>query len=345
MQTLFSCTLGDKTTLVYSTQKIPSIFENIATFAGKHLYVCDSQTSGMLPASALRIQLPCGEQAKQWESVERIITMAKAHNFGRDDRFIGLGGGVICDITAFVASIYMRGCSLTLIPTTLLAMVDASLGGKTAIDLGKTKNLVGTFYPAQEIIICPATLATLSDDEYHNGLGEVLKHALLAQNDDLMQFLKTFHKEILERNSTVLHSLLAASLRVKQYYVEQDALEQHGVRDALNLGHTFAHALETVGSLTQYAHGEAVAWGITKALQVGLHLGVTNPVFAERATTLLQQYEFRGDYKVVDTEQFMEALQSDKKKRNAILRFVLMEGQGRYKLMPLDDEMILNVIS
>ncbi len=345
MQTLFSCTLGPKTTVVHFSESIPSIFENVASLTGQHLYVCDSLTAAMLPSTVLRVELTRGESAKNWESIEHIVTVAESNNFGRDDRIIAVGGGVICDVAAFAASIYMRGCNLTLIPTTLLAMVDATLGGKTAIDLGNIKNLVGTFYPAQEIILCPETLETLPDDEYHNGLGEVLKHALLAQSDDLFLFLETHHRVILERDKDSLKPLLEKSLRVKKYYIEQDALEEQGVRDALNLGHTFGHALESVGKLSQYAHGEAVIWGIKKALQSGLRLNLTNPAFAKRSMALLDLYGFDVDFEVSDTQQFLKALQSDKKKRNATLRFVIMEDQGRYTLIPLEQSLILSVIS
>lgn len=345
MKTLFTSSLGAHVTTVYTVETIPLIFDHVNKSKSKVLYVCDAHTAAILPDNLLRVELLNGEDAKNWDSVEHIIRVAQSHGFGRDDRFVAFGGGVVCDICAFAASIYMRGCALTLVPTTLLAMVDAALGGKTAIDLGNTKNLVGTFYPAEAVILCPQTLETLSGHEYHNGLGEVLKHALLAQDDDLMGFLETNHELILARDSTVLATLLEASLHVKKYYIEQDALEQKGVRDALNLGHTFGHALESVGNLTLYAHGEAVAWGMRKALEVGLLLEITDPSFAKRALALLEQYGFNQEITVTNTQQFIAALQSDKKRRSAMLRFVIMEKQGHYRLMALDDEIILGVIS
>jgi len=247
-------------------------------------------------------------------------------------------------MTGFAASVYMRGAKLTLIPTTLLAMVDASLGGKTAIDLFNVKNLVGTFYPADELLVCTRTLLTLPKKEYLNGLGEVLKHALLSQDARLFDFLERNRLQVLNREVDFIERMVELSLEVKRYFIEQDPKEQLGIRDALNLGHTFAHALETVGNLNKWSNGEAVAWGVVRAIRAGFLLQLTDPVFAHRAQTLFSAFGFDTSYRVTDSQAFVMALAQDKKKRKGLVRFVLMEGQGKHLLTTLQSDLIEELI-
>ena len=185
--------------------------------------------------------LPPGEAAKSWTSVERIIKRALAISLGRDSLIAAVGGGVVTDVTAFAASIYMRGCRVTLIPTTLLAMVDAAIGGKTGIDFGNTKNLVGSFYPADEVRICPDLLKTLPPHEYRSGLAEVIKHAMLEPSSpgNLWDSLVNKRGEILERQESSLEEIIRRAAKVKVDIVSSD-LKENGPRAFLNLGHTFA---------------------------------------------------------------------------------------------------------
>ena len=268
-----------------------------------------------------------GEEEKHWGSVQRILSAAVEASLGRDALFYGVGGGVIGDITSFAASIYMRGCGIKLIPTTLLAMVDASLGGKTGINFRGYKNMVGSFYPAWEIILCPEVLRTLPEKEYLSGLAEVIKHALLKPSEWL-QRLEEEREAVLSRNSGLLLELIAASLLVKADLVEKDFREQ-GIRAHLNLGHTFAHALESVSRFSTWSHGEAVAWGILRALKAGVLMGITEPSYANRVEKLLRAYGFRLSAPNYPPEKLLEAMGQDKKKRGGRVRFVLQEGWGR----------------
>ncbi|MEW5817713.1 MAG: 3-dehydroquinate synthase family protein, partial [Spirochaetota bacterium] len=213
--------------------------------AGNHLLVFDTNTYSLfkkhiISGSPVSI-LKAGEKYKTWESVDTILSACIENSIGRDGCLLGIGGGVVCDMTAFAASIFMRGCGLILVPTTLLAMVDASLGGKTGIDYSGYKNMAGTFYPAKEIRICLRTLMTLPDTEYLSGLAEVIKHALL-KDFDLLNLLEREKKRILNRDLELLGELVARAIAVKGGIVEKDFFE-HGVRAYLNFGHTFAHAL------------------------------------------------------------------------------------------------------
>lgn len=345
MRNLFSCSLGPHVTQVVSVDSIDEIVRSHADIERSVLWVCDTNTRQFLPADLQVVVLPSGEVSKNWTSIEHIVSVAKERGLARDSKFLAVGGGVVCDMTAFAASIYMRGCSVSLVPTTLLAMVDASLGGKTAIDLLGAKNLVGTFYPAKEVYVCAQTLKTLGDAEFRNGLGEVLKHAVLSPDDSLATFLSENRMEILQRNAAVLEQMIMASLAVKRQYIEQDPTEKHGIRDALNLGHTFAHALESVGNLSTWSHGEAVAWGVVKALQAGVAEGITDKGFAERYSELFTEYGFGIDWEITDVPAFLAALQSDKKKRASMVRFVLMAGQGKHILRPLDAPLVTELVS
>jgi 3-dehydroquinate synthase len=341
MQKLFTCTLSERKTEVFTLED-PT---EIARQYPQALWVCDTHTQPFLPDQVHFVVLASGETAKTWASIELIIRKAREASLARDGRLIAFGGGVVCDLTAFAASIYMRGCHLTLVPTTLLAMVDASLGGKTAIDLLGAKNLVGTFYPAEHLMICTPLLHSLNDTEFFNGLGEVLKHALLAQDTTLYQFLTEHQMAVEQRDSDVLDTMIRLSLMVKQSYIERDPTEQRGIRDALNLGHTFAHALESVGNMVEFSHGQAVAWGVIRALEAGVAQSITPKPFAHLYRSLFDQYHFATDGKVADIPRFMQALASDKKRKGNEVRFILMEGQGKHVSVPLPKSLIHQVIS
>lgn len=344
MQQLFTCNLHPRTTEVFLLDSIGEFVDLRQGMDERTLWICDTHTEQFIPQSIQPVVLEPGESAKHWEGIESILKKALERGIARDGRFIAVGGGVVCDMGAFAASIYMRGCAVSLVPTTLLAMVDASLGGKTAIDLFGSKNLVGTFHPATDLYICPQTLATLDEQGYRNGLGEVLKHGLLASDDRLTCFLESERDAILARDPVSLGRMITESLRVKQSYIESDPTETRGIRNALNLGHTFAHALESVGNLSRWSHGEAVAWGMVKALHAGVATGVTPLLVAQRYQRLLGSYGFDTSYRVEDVEAFMLALRTDKKKQGSQIRFVLMEDQGRHISTPLEPDVVRRVI-
>ncbi|MGH0054254.1 MAG: 3-dehydroquinate synthase, partial [Sphaerochaetaceae bacterium] len=247
MKSMVTTQLGnDRQTEVLLADDLKDLSAHLGEYGRLVLWVFDTNTAKLfkqLPPS--HIVLESGESAKNFSSLERILSAALDEGLARDGRIIGFGGGVVCDMSAFAASIYMRGCRLTLVPTTLLAMVDASVGGKTAIDFKGMKNMVGTFFPASEVLISIDTLRTLNDKEFLNGLAEVIKHALLSQDEELYKFLLVRKNEILNRDTKALAALVELSLKVKQWYIEQDPSETLGIRQSLNLGHTFGHALES----------------------------------------------------------------------------------------------------
>jgi len=330
---------------VYLARQVDDIIETIKASQKIALWVCDSTTTNFLAVPEInKVVLESGEISKKWDSVEQICAAAVRLRMGRDGVVIGFGGGVVCDIAGFAASMYMRGCSLALVPTTLLAMVDASLGGKTAIDIFGIKNLVGSFYPARHLYLCPPLLSSLPVKEFINGLGEVIKHALLSPDSRLMELLETKKNKILSLDTMVLQELVIASLEVKRRYIESDPREEIGLRAMLNLGHTFAHALETVGNLFSWSHGEAVAWGTVKALQAGVALRVTDEPYAHRAIAVFESYGFDIHHRVKETKRFLEALEGDKKRSGSSIRFVIMQTQGKGTLQHLDQSLIISII-
>lgn len=288
-----------------------------------------------------RVILPPGEKFKSWDSVETIVSAALDARLSRDSWFIGFGGGVVCDITALAASLYMRGCNLALVPTTLLCMVDASLGGKTAIDFRGGKNLIGSFYPARDVLVAPATLRTLPSGEYLSGLGEVLKHALLTEDRSLYDFLLGNKQAILNRDRDAVAWMVEASLKVKASYITRDPEEKLGIRSFLNFGHTFGHALETAARFG-VAHGRAVAWGMGRALLCGSEMGVTPKEVAEDGMRLLDAYGYDTSRRIGrgDWLDFWEALSKDKKRMGGSVKFVLLEGFGKPVLADVEEKLV-----
>jgi 3-dehydroquinate synthase len=296
------------------------------------LAVCDENTAPLLrriSAGLPFVVLPPGEDKKNWEAVETILKAARKHGLGRDGLFIGIGGGVICDLTAFAASVYMRGAALALVPTTLLCMVDASLGGKTGFDLENIKNFAGSFYPAKGIVIATEVLSTLPEREWKSGIAELIKTAILDQDGKSFEALKEPFDPASQGDK--LLSLIERAIAVKGKIVEEDPQENGTERVLLNLGHSFGHALESALGLGTISHGEAVAWGMARACELGLKLGICP---AERAAAILAVlgawgYETAVPWpRPLNMQAFEDALQSDKKKKAGMLRFVVPAASG-----------------
>jgi 3-dehydroquinate synthase len=294
-------------------------------------------------AAGRAVVLPAGETAKAWRWAEKILASALEAGLGRDGRMVGIGGGVVCDLTAFAASLYMRGCRLALMPTTLLAMVDAALGGKTAVNLGTAKNLAGTFYPAEELVIWIPALATLPQRELRCGLAEAIKTALVG-DPELLALLRARRADLLRGDPAALEETVYRSLAVKGRIVENDLREtgETGGRAVLNLGHTFAHALESATGFRRFRHGEAVAWGLGRALELGARLGVTERALAGRITALLQGYGFSLRRPPgLAPGALLAAMRADKKRRAGGLRVVLLRDIGQAEVRAVDEEPVL----
>jgi 3-dehydroquinate synthase len=347
-------TFGGRSSRVFLGGEIPpveTILEDVRNETGlscRPFLVCDANTEPFADLIAgsrdiPRCVLPPGEAAKGWFSVETILRLAKEMGLARDGLFIAAGGGVISDMTAFAASVYMRGAQLALVSTTLLGMVDAALGGKTGFDLFGIKNLAGTFFPASLVYMPLESLKTLPRREWKSGLAELIKTALLDKNDregEFLSLLASFREVFLTRENpadflagyydTILECI-SRSVLVKGRIVEADPRETGKERAMLNLGHTFAHALESAVGLGRLSHGEAVAWGMVRAGELGFALGITPRDRVETIRGLLGSYayEIAAPHPLMqDRELFLRVLEGDKKKKEGSLSFIVPSREG-----------------
>lgn len=342
MREFLNC-LGTK---VFMADDFTDLSYHVGTYGNNTLWVCDTNTAKMVrPLPTPNVILDAGESSKSFACVEKILSVAIDKNLGRDCTFIALGGGMICDITAFAASIYMRGIKVILIPTTLVSMASSSLGGKTSINFRFAKDIVGTFFPANEVLICTDCLRSLTQKDYMNGFAEVLKHSLLTKDDGLFNIVATQKQKILERDPEILKSVISISLQIKKSYIDNDPYERLGLRAALNLGSTFAYALEGMSRL-QWSSGQAVAWGICKAMEASRELGICTKEFAAGVIKLFAFYGFDVNYRIQrgDWMDYRNQLAKNKKAVNGVTSFVLLKDQGEYEIRPVDEEIIKSVV-
>jgi 3-dehydroquinate synthase len=280
-----------------------------------------------------QMNLAPGESAKTLTEIERSCQWLAQHGYDRGAAVIGLGGGATTDHAGFTAAIYLRGISFALLPTTLLAMVDASVGGKTGVDLSAGKNLVGAFHQPRAVVADLGFLDTLPAREQAAGLAEVVKAGLIAD----APLFERIERQAGAINRAALAEIITAAVRVKAEVVTEDERES-GRRAILNFGHTLGHALE---SESAYAllHGEAVSLGMVAALALGRARGVTEAALVPRATTLLAKLGLPVDVAGRLTPQVLARIEVDKKRRSDGVKFVFVPraGQATVVEVPLDD--------
>jgi shikimate kinase/3-dehydroquinate synthase len=280
------------------------------------------------------VVLEPGEEHKHLASVERaLVTMVEA-GADRDTVVIGHGGGVVTDIAGFTAATLLRGVRWMPVPTTLLAMVDASVGGKTGVDLGLAKNAVGAFHQPAGVVVDVASVATESPRAYASGLAEVVKSAAIG-DADLFDRLEADVDAVLLRSQARVEELAFRSVAVKAAIVARDELES-GDRALLNFGHTVGHALEAEGGYARLTHGEAVALGMVAALRVGVAEGVTSPTLADRAVRLLSRLGLPTDLDAQPLGAALPLVALDKKRRRGSIRFVLLRALGDALVREID---------
>ena len=269
------------------------------------------------------IILDQGEKAKSLSNFQSIINFLIDNKFDRSDGIIAVGGGVVGDISGFVSSAYLRGISFIQIPTTLLAQVDSSVGGKTAINISAGKNLVGAFYNPKGVIIDTNVLHTLSSRELNAGLAEVIKYGLI-QNKYLLSFLEKNVVAILNRNHKIIEEVIFESIKTKAKIVTRDEKET-GIRALLNFGHTFGHAIEAHGKYKKILHGEAVAKGMLIASKISMLEGLISVKELLKIKNLLLSYHFdlSLNYHYMDLKPFIFR---DKKVQKGNLNLVLLKG-------------------
>jgi len=352
--------LGDRSYTVFIA---PDLFEGglASSVLEKHLrgrrvlLVADSHTAPLYAERVLAAAkaagaascgsyiIPAGEQNKTFATTESICCEAVRQGLDRDSVFLALGGGVTTDLTGFAASIYMRGVSFISIPSSLLAMIDAGIGGKTGADLPGGKNLIGTFWQPKAVLMDVSFLRTLPEKERRCGAAELLKHAILFDSDFFARLEETASGFLEFGDPGSVARQIAWSCRLKAAVVSGDERES-GRRALLNFGHTFGHAAERLMNFT-LSHGEAVAWGMAAASDLALDLNLIRGEENTRIRTLIERFGLPLRLPGLSPDAVLESMRSDKKSRAGKIRLILPLGIGKADIFrDIPEERILRAI-
>lgn len=321
-------------------------FEQLAAYLKKidkqysHCFIISDSTVFALYGEKLKsrlneLKLPIalyllseGECAKSLENAMSCWNEMHIHQCDRDTLVIGMGGGVVTDFAGFVAACYMRGVDLIYIPTTLLGMVDAAIGGKNSVNLPSGKNIVGTLHHPKSLFIPIECLKTLPAKEFCSGLAEVIKYGV-SYHPALFEFLETHMSEILLGNETAIRNIIQSCFTIKKEIVQKDPTDR-GLRSILNYGHTFAHALETATDYRLYRHGEAVSIGMHCAALTSTFLGYTDDSLVKRQKALCQKAQLPTSFPSnISTESMIQLMKGDKKAISGKINLIVPEKIGK----------------
>ncbi|KAA8709070.1 3-dehydroquinate synthase [Helicobacter canis] len=315
-----TCIISQSKALIVSNPKVAGLYLHkvLPKIQAQEVFVCI---------------VPDGEEHKNMQSIEQILQCAFANRLDRKSLMIALGGGVISDMVGFASGIFERGISYVSIPTTLLAQVDASVGGKCGVNNAYGKNLIGLFHQPSAVYIDKEFLRTLSTREIKAGLAEVLKIFVCFDEQAFtkLEMLESPESKDAFLDSSALLPLIQRSIEIKAKVVEQDERES-GIRAALNYGHTFAHIIEMQTHYKRFLHGQAVAIGIAMANTLAQQLGSLSAAESKRISTLLARFGLDESYHIDDIEAFYQAFFLDKKSHSNKLCFILPEGIGGFSL-------------
>jgi 3-dehydroquinate synthase len=292
-------------------------------------YVRKVQTS--LESEGIRTNVfivPSGETSKNLKTVNLIYNWLTNMKAERRHLIIALGGGVIGDLVGFVAATYLRGMPLVHVPTTLLAMMDSSIGGKVAVDLPEGKNLVGSFYQPEFVMSDVSILKTLPTRELNSGWAEAIKHGLIM-DEHLFEIFENDYDKLRSLDPYYATDIIRRSVAIKADVVSKDEKEQLGIRILLNYGHTIGHAIETVTGYKDYLHGEAVSIGMMGAAHIAYQVGfLNNKNIIQRQKNLFEKYELPTTFHGIDSEDLFKAMSRDKKKSNGSISWVFLDSIG-----------------
>ena len=269
------------------------------------------------------------ESAKNLKTIEAIARKLVRAGADRNSLLIAVGGGVVGDVVGFAAASYLRGVALVHVPTTVVAQVDSAIGGKTGVNLPEGKNLMGAFYPPRLVLVDPKALTSLPEREFRSGLAEVIKYGVIA-DAKLFAFLEENMEGILGRDSGALEHVIRRSIEIKAHVVSRDEKES-GLREILNFGHTFAHALESATRYKKYRHGEAVAWGMMCAALLGHEAAKTPADHVARMIALVRRVGPLPGWPAVPPQKLFAAMRADKKAKFGKVRVVLSPRLGTAK--------------
>ncbi len=289
------------------------------------------------------VVLPDGEEHKDWQTLNRVFDALLANGCDRRTVLFALGGGVVGDMTGFAAACYMRGVPFVQVPTTLLAQVDSSVGGKTAINHPLGKNMVGAFYQPVQVVCDLDTLQTLPPRELAAGLAEVIKYGPIADMA-FLDWIEANLPALLAREPAALAHAVRRSCEIKAWVVGQDEREG-GLRAILNFGHTFGHAIEAGLGYGQWLHGEAVGCGMVMGAQLSQRLGLVDEAFVARLTRLIAAAGLPVTGPDLGADRYLELMRVDKKAIGGDIRFVVIDSPGRASMRPAPEAMVRGVLA
>jgi 3-dehydroquinate synthase len=293
--------------------------------------------------SVFEVVLPDGEGHKDWQTLNLVFDALLSHGCDRKTVLFALGGGVVGDMAGFAAASYMRGVPFVQVPTTLLAQVDSSVGGKTAINHPLGKNMIGAFYQPARVVCDLDTLATLPQRELSAGLAEVIKYGPIADTA-FLDWIEANVDALLRRERAALAHAVRRSCEIKADVVGQDERES-GLRAILNFGHTFGHAIEAGLGYGEWLHGEAVGCGMVMALQLSRRLGLVDDAFVQRVTALIARAGLPTVGPALGAERYLELMRVDKKAEAGEIRFVVIERPGQAAVRGAPDALVRQVLA
>lgn len=284
-----------------------------------------------------------GEEYKNIDSVLPVYDFMLDNNFSRKSLIISLGGGVICDMGGYISASYMRGIEFIQVPTSLLAQVDASVGGKVAINHPNCKNMIGSFKNPYGVIVDVEFLKTLPVREFKSGMGELLKHSFLTKDKNYLEYIENNVTKIKKLDNKSLENIVEQSIRIKKHYVDIDPFEK-GERAFLNLGHTYAHALESFFKYKSYSHGEAVAKGIIFDLELALLRGIIDKKYLDKAKNIFKLFDIDTDLIYLPSEKFIPLMRKDKKNSFNKIITILLDEKGNLSKTEVKEDEIVKII-
>lgn len=325
-----------------SDKNINEIYDNVLIISDENVYKTQlHKFIDLLGAKFVSEYIvPAGEGSKCIETFERILEHGLKAGLTRKSLVIAVGGGVVGDLSGYVAASYMRGIDFIQVPTTLLAQVDSSIGGKTGINLGTYKNVVGAFYQPQFTFINVSALRTLPDDQFRNGMSEVVKYGFIYDYE-FIDYLLENSEDILDKRDSALKYIVTKCAEIKANVVEADEKEG-GLRKILNFGHTFGHGVE---KLCHIAHGEAVSIGMNMAFKLSLKKNLVDEEYYNKFLQICQKFNLPVEFEGADEKEVLNIMKSDKKNSFSKINMMLPVGHGKVQLFnDVDEDVILEVI-
>lgn len=308
----------------------------------KKMYGAQIQNAWGRGRKIIWILIPEGEKKKTLATVEKILTRLSRARASRQSLMIALGGGVVTDVVGLTAALYMRGIDFMALPTTLLAQVDAAIGGKNGVDLKSGKNLAGTFYQPRAVCVHTEFLKSLPEREYRSGLAEVVKYSMVKDRA-FFYFLDRNKNKICRRDPSTIKKLIYQSCVHKKGYVENDENDT-GQRQHLNFGHTLGHAIEVLTGFHRIQHGEAVAMGMVFATRLSYSLGLTTRETITELTRLLQNFDLPTVWPRLAGQRYIQTIQRDKKSDQTSIRFILPRKIGKAEIVSVMPKDVLSCL-